>query len=219
MIEFKEKEDPKSFLTSSYSLLLYRHSLFCFFFKFCSFNLFRDLLKEYHGNCLFLLQTYASHSTLCALFNCFIFKCRLPPQGFWVTVLCMEYMHLSGTCTSLEKLQGLVGLGLDQEEEPAVVDENTAYLHCGEDLCWICLWELLVVNVWGGGCIAEHWWHSLSVGAFLCSVSIWYHCWMAGIKWNSRSRLRQNTSLNLNFYLPAVQWKYSFCLRIFTLKS
>lgn len=110
------------------------------------------------------------------------------------------YLALAHT-TSLEKLQGLVGLGLDQEEEPAVVDENTAYLHCGEDLCWICLWELLLVNVWGGGCIAEHWWHSLSVGDFLCSVSIWYLCWMAGIKWNSRSRLRQNTSLNLNFYL------------------
>lgn len=43
----------------------------------------------------------------------------------------MEYMYLP----RLEKIQGSVGLELEQEEEPTVVDETTAYLHCGEGLC------------------------------------------------------------------------------------
>lgn len=115
----------------------------------------------------------------------------------WYTCI---YLALAHT-TRLEKIQGSVGLGLEQEEEPTVVDETTTYSHCGEGLCWSCLWEFLVVNVWGGGCIAEHWWHSLSVGAFLGSVSMWYHGWITGITWNLRSRLRKSPLTQLKTFL------------------
>lgn len=69
------------------------------------------------------------------------------------------------------------------------------------------VYEVAYGNCWwlmfdGGGRIAEHWWHSLSVGDFqLGSVSMWYPCSVAGMKLNLRSRLRQNTPLNLRQFL------------------
>lgn len=73
-------------------------------------------------------------------------------------------------------MQGLVGLGLEQEEEPVVVNATSAYLHCGRVYA-----EVAYGNCWwlmfdGCGHIAEHWLRSLRVGDFLGSVSMWYPC-------------------------------------------